>query len=89
LAAFLKDWPEIQSKLAELSRTPERLLEIMSAINTPLSFTQLLLPVSEAQAHFAFMNAPLMRKRLTLGDVLIFLNWDRQRLWKDVWSVMR
>lgn len=88
-AAFLKDWPEIRGKLAAWSRTPERLLEIMRAIDAPLTFAQLVPPVSEAQAHFAFMNSPLMRKRLTLGDMLIFLNWDRERLWKEVWSVMR
>jgi glycerol-1-phosphate dehydrogenase [NAD(P)+] len=87
--AFLKDWLEIRGKLAAWSRTPERLLEIMVAIDAPLKFTQMVPPVSEAQARFAFMNSPLMRKRLTLGDVLIYLNWDRESLWNEVWSVMK
>jgi hypothetical protein len=34
---------------------------------------------------FAFLNAPLMRKRLTLGDLLIFFNWDRPALWERIW----
>jgi hypothetical protein len=33
---------------------------------------------------FAFMTAPLMRKRFTLGDLLIFLHWDREKLWQQV-----
>ncbi len=88
-SSFLKDWPEIRSKLAAWSRTPERLLDIMRAIDAPLTFAHLVPPVSEAQARFAFMNSPLMRKRLTLGDMLIFLNWDRENLWKEVWKVMK
>jgi hypothetical protein len=39
------------------------------------------------QAHFAFMNASLMRKRLTLGDLLIFTNWARESLWKEIWKL--
>jgi hypothetical protein len=27
-----------------------------------------------------------MRKRLTLGDLLIFTNWDREALWKEIWE---
>ena len=82
---FLKNWLDIQSMLSRWSRTPERLLEIMRAIDSPLNFGQLMPPVTEPQVRFAFMNAPLMRKRLTLGDLLIFLNWDREALWQQVW----
>jgi hypothetical protein len=32
------------------------------------------------------MNAPLMRRRLTIGDLLIFLGWNRQLLWKRIWQ---
>ena len=35
----------------------------------------------------AFMNASLMRKRLTLGDILIFTEWDRESIWRDVWQM--
>jgi len=32
------------------------------------------------------MHASLMRKRLTLGDLLIFMNWDRETLWNKIWK---
>jgi glycerol-1-phosphate dehydrogenase [NAD(P)+] len=82
---FLKNWPEIQPKVAAWTRSPEDLLKILHAIDAPLSFTQLTPPIAEPQAHFAFMSAPLMRKRLTLGDLFIFLNWNREDLWQQVW----
>lgn len=86
---FLKDWPAIRSVLAASTRRPEYLLKIMRAIESPLTFKELIPPVTEAQAKFAFMNSPLMRKRLTLGDLLIYLNWDRERLWREVWNGMQ
>ena len=82
---FLKNWPVIRQRLDGSTRTPGRLLEIMRAIDSPLTFGELAPPISEAQARFAFMNSPLMRKRLTLGDLFIFLNWDREGLWKQIW----
>ena len=85
LAAFLDDWPAIQTRIAELVRPPERLAEVLRAVDAPLTFEELRPPVSEAQVRFAFMNAPLMRKRLTLGDLLIFFRWDRERLWRALW----
>jgi len=87
--AFLNDWGKIRRKIANWSRKPEKLLKILCAINAPLTFSQMIPSITEAQARFAFMNAPLMRKRLTLGDMLIFLNWDRKKLWEDVWKVMK
>ena len=83
---FIKEWPSVQFMLSGLTRNPERLLKIMQAIDSPLTFRELVPPVTEAQARFAFMNSPLMRKRFTLGDLLIFLNWDRDRLWRRVWA---
>jgi hypothetical protein len=32
------------------------------------------------------MNASLMRKRLTLGDILIFMGWDRESIWQNIWQ---
>ncbi len=83
---FLNNWAEVKTRLTDWSRTPKRLLEILRAIDSPVTFNQLTPPISESQARFAFMNSPLMRKRLTLGDLLIFLNWDRERLWQQVWK---
>ncbi len=85
-AEVLKHWREIQPKAAEWTRAPEDLLKILEAIEAPMSFGKLTPPVSEQQAKFAFMNAPLMRKRLTIGDLFIFMNWDRENLWQQVWK---
>jgi glycerol-1-phosphate dehydrogenase [NAD(P)+] len=85
-AAALRDWPALRAELAAFTRPPEKLAEILRAIEAPLTFAELEPPVSEAQAQFAFLNAPLMRKRLTLGDVLLFVNWDREALWREVWA---
>jgi glycerol-1-phosphate dehydrogenase [NAD(P)+] len=83
---FLKDWPSIRARLEASTRSPERVLEIMKAVESPLTFSELTPPITEDQARFAFMNSPLMRKRLTLGDMLIYLNWDRENLWKQAWK---
>lgn len=83
--ALLADWPAIKTRLEELTAPPERLAEILRAVDSPLSFANLVPPANENQARFAFMNAPLMRKRLTIGDMLIFLGWDRDQLWADIW----
>jgi glycerol-1-phosphate dehydrogenase [NAD(P)+] len=84
--ALLRDWPAVRAELAQDARPPERLAEIMRAVDAPLTFAELTPPASEAQVAFAFLNAPLMRKRLTLGDVLLFTNWDREALWQQVWA---
>ena len=65
---------------------PERLAGILHAIDAPVRFADLVPPATEQQARFAFMNAPLMRKRLTIGDMLIFLGWDRDTLWQELWA---
>ena len=49
-----------------------------------LSFAELTPPPTEAEVKFAFLNAPLIRRRLTLGDVFVFLDWDREALWARV-----
>jgi len=84
--AALRQWPALRAELAGLTRPPERLAEILRAIDAPLTFGELAPPAGEPQVKFAFLNAPLMRKRLTLGDVLLFVNWDRERLWQQVWA---
>ena len=81
-----QDWPSVRAHLSNLTRAPEQLLEILRAIDAPLNFDQIVPPVSEAQIRFAFMNAPLMRRRLTVGDLLLFSNWDRDRLWQQIWA---
>jgi glycerol-1-phosphate dehydrogenase [NAD(P)+] len=86
LEAFLNDWPTIKPQLEKFTAPPERLAEILRAVESPVHFADLVPPAAEDQVRFAFMNAPLMRKRLTIGDVLIFFRWDREQLWKEIWE---
>ena len=82
----LDTWPEITAALKKQSTGLETLVEILRGIEAPLTWSEMTPPVDEAQVKFAFLNASLMRKRLTIGDLLIFTNWDRERLWQEVWG---
>jgi glycerol-1-phosphate dehydrogenase [NAD(P)+] len=86
---FLATWPEIREQVDRLMKPPERIVRILSRLDSPLSFDELEPPVSEEQVRFAFLNAPLIRRRTTLGDLLLFLDWDRGALWNEVWSALR
>jgi glycerol-1-phosphate dehydrogenase [NAD(P)+] len=83
--AFLKNWPTIKPELASRTRSPDYLKRIFAAVGGPCKFAQLAPPADEATVRFAFLNAPLIRKRITLGDLLIFLKWDRKTLWQQIW----
>ena len=82
----LENWSELKSKLEDGIRPVENLVQILRAIGAPLKWDQLNPPIQESEVKFAFFNAPLMRKRLTLGDILIFTNWDREALWSSLWE---
>jgi glycerol-1-phosphate dehydrogenase [NAD(P)+] len=82
----LKDWNSLRSELAKETRSPEVILQILETVNAPMRWSQLTPTINEKQARFAFLNASLMRKRLTLGDLLIFMGWDRETLWKEIWK---
>lgn len=84
LKTFLADWPPIRKELERLTRSPRRLKDLLHAIAAPVTFTDMLPPAGEAEARFAFLNAPLMRKRLTIGDLFIYFGWDRQALWQRI-----
>jgi len=81
---FLKNWAEHKKKIEPLTRTPKRILDVLTTIDAPLRFRDLVPSIKSEDAHFAFFNAPLMRKRLTLGDLLIFFDWDRDSLWQEI-----
>jgi hypothetical protein len=57
---------------------------MLRATGGPLSFKELEPHFTEEEVKFAFMNSPLMRKRLTVGDMLIFTGWDRENLWRKI-----
>jgi glycerol-1-phosphate dehydrogenase [NAD(P)+] len=81
LTDTLRDWQAVKAKLESLSRPPELALRILKAIDAPQRFEDLTPKPAEAEVMFAFLNAPLIRRRLTLGDLFIFTNWDREALW--------
>jgi glycerol-1-phosphate dehydrogenase [NAD(P)+] len=83
---FLAHWPEISKRIAQLLKPTERIARILARLGSPLSFDELEPSVSEEQVRFAFLNAPLIRRRTTLGDLLLFLGWDREKLWNRVWT---
>jgi glycerol-1-phosphate dehydrogenase [NAD(P)+] len=82
----LNDWDSLQAELLKETRYPEVILQILQKCGAPVHWSELNPPIGENQAHFAFMNASLMRKRLTLGDILIFTGWDRESIWEGVWQ---
>jgi glycerol-1-phosphate dehydrogenase [NAD(P)+] len=84
--AVLMDWKKIRTQLAKETRSPEVILQILETVGAPIRWSQLTPATDENRARFAFLNASLMRKRLTLGDLLIFTNWNREILWKQIWK---
>jgi glycerol-1-phosphate dehydrogenase [NAD(P)+] len=82
---LLADWPKVRIRLKQGWASFETLVEILRKVDAPLTWAELTPPVAEARVKFAFMNAALMRKRLTVGDLLIFTNWDREALWRQIW----
>ncbi len=82
--AALRNWPEIRAKLRSLAKPPEVTSRILHAIESPVHFEELAPAPSDAEVQFAFWNAPLIRHRFTLGDLLLFLNWDQETLWAQL-----
>jgi glycerol-1-phosphate dehydrogenase [NAD(P)+] len=82
----LQDWEAVCTRIQLDTRPLEALLDILRSVHSPLKWSDLTPPISEDQVKFAFMNAHLMRKRLTIGDLLFFFGWDRERLWNQVWE---
>jgi glycerol-1-phosphate dehydrogenase [NAD(P)+] len=82
---FLKEWPENKAAIEQYLRPPHYIARLLSRLGSPLSFEELTPPVPKQTVRFSFLNAPLIRRRLTLGDLLIFTGWDREALWDHVW----
>lgn len=82
----LKDWKELCDRLEKDICPAENIVNILKSIGAPLTWSQLKPPVDEKNARFSFLNASLMRKRLTIGDLLIFTGWDREALWSQICS---
>ena len=84
LADFLRNWGNFRSQLRSLAAPRQSLLEILKLVGGPVRFAQLNPAPAEEQVKFAFFGAPLMRRRLTIGDLLIFFGWDREKLWRRI-----
>ena len=82
----LENWDSIRTELLKETRTADVILQILQGSVGPVRWSELKPAISEQEARFAFLNAPLMRKRLTLGDLLIFTGWDRESIWQDIWT---
>lgn len=82
--AFVRDWPRRRPQLQALTRPSQLATRILHEIRSPLSFDELTPPLTAAEVKFAFLNAPLIRRRFTLGDMFVFLNWDSESLWARV-----
>ncbi|MCX8061774.1 MAG: iron-containing alcohol dehydrogenase [Anaerolineales bacterium] len=86
LPAFLDQWEEIRPEVAKRTRPPEQIRKMFAAVEGPTRFSELEPPFEEVEVRFAFLNAPLIRKRFTIGDLFIWFNWDREALWREVWE---
>jgi glycerol-1-phosphate dehydrogenase [NAD(P)+] len=80
----LRDWPSIRAQLRSLAKPPEIAARILREVSSPVYFADLIPRPTEAEVQFAFTSAPLIRRRFTLGDMLVFLNWDQETLWTQV-----
>lgn len=80
----LQDWDNIRAQLRSLIKPPQVTERILQEISSPVHFADLTPPPTEAEVKFAFMSAPLIRHRFTLGDLFVFLNWDRETLWAQI-----
>ncbi len=80
----LRHWPATCGHLASLVKPPEVAARILHAVSSPVRFEELTPRPESPEVKFAFTHAPLIRRRFTLGDLFIFLNWDQERLWTQV-----
>ena len=82
----LKNWNDLRDNLHQRICPAENIVKILKAIDAPIRWEQLTPPVTIENARFSFLNASLMRKRLTIGDLLIFTGWDREALWDKIFK---
>lgn len=85
-ADALREWPSVRERLRSLVKPPELAARILTEVGAPLHFATLNPPPDETEVRFAFLNAALIRRRLTLGDLFVFLGWDVESLWRRVWA---
>jgi glycerol-1-phosphate dehydrogenase [NAD(P)+] len=82
-------WGVTRAELQRRLRPPELMIKILREVGSPLGFEQLTPPLNIEEVRFAFSHASLIRRRLTIGDLFVFLNWDQDALWERVWAASR
>jgi len=82
-------WPELRAALQARAWPASRLWAILRAVGLPQNFGALTPPVHTSEARYAFLNANLIRRRFTLGDLLQFSGWDTEALWEQATCEMR
>jgi glycerol-1-phosphate dehydrogenase [NAD(P)+] len=80
----LRAWPDLRAELQARAWPASKLWAIARAAGLPQDFGALTPPVSDADAREAFLTAHLIRRRFTIGDLLVFLGWDRAALWGEI-----
>lgn len=83
---MLAGWDDVRSGIRTLLRPPEFLASILRAVDAPLRFADLDPPIRASQVRAAFLSAPVMRRRYTIGDAPHFFGWDRATLWREGWG---
>lgn len=74
-------WPQLRSELAAVLADPDEYLAALHATGHPLWFEQVPPGIPDDQVRWAFGNARLMRKRLSVADFLAFHGlWTAERV---------
>jgi len=70
---MLQEWPSIRQTMRDLILPSQIYVKLLHDAGHPLTFEELEIP--ESEAHWAFRNAYMLRKRLSTADLLIFMGW--------------
>jgi len=77
ILAFQANWDEHREELRSYLIDPKTYLYALAATGHPLYFEDVPPGIPEAQARWAFRNARMMRRRLSIADVLYFFgSWN-------------
>ncbi len=84
--AFLHNWSQERSQLAELLTAPEAIVQGLAQAHHPLRYEDIGVP--EQQVRWAFKNGHLMRDRFSIADVLNYTGLLDDTFVDDVFTRM-
>ena len=70
---LLADWSELKQKMREMILPAKTYVQMLHAAGHPLMFEEL--GVEQKEAIWAYRNAYMLRKRLSITDLMIFMDW--------------